>query len=189
MVHRSGFLFAAALLVCQVAIGSDWKLAGQLQNKGKSERLFYDADTFTKTEAGFQFWVKAIPISELDAQIKKQGNALIVRAATKLKSGYVPPFMGLNSIRAKAKTENELRSMVSEGIVDEITANDPSTRRASVLLFEIDCSHQKIRVLDGRNFDAKDNPLPLPETLSQEWRYITPDTNSSRWVELFCTRR
>jgi hypothetical protein len=142
-------------------IASDWKLYGC--SEGKKDTLYcnyYDISSIDTIENGnIKIWIKALQLPNG----KKNNIEISNQTVDKISKGYIPPFAIVN----KLKEYNNIITL-------ETLANSRVNAK-SQMLFEVDVTHKKMRMLSITLFNNK-GEIKSKNTNEQKWDYISPDS-------------
>ena len=156
----------------------DWKLYGSSTiTQAETDICFYDANGITwKSDKLVRVWVKCLlqaDIEKIDTN-KGPGKAIIEESAQKVARHYLPPI---------ATIENANADQLVDFTFYEVVADLGNPQPRGRIYYEINCSENMLRELSisiqtkGR-ISSKDEP--------RDWKYIAPETNSSRLAKLLC---
>jgi hypothetical protein len=176
-------LVLAAFGTATAANAPDWRYAGYTEVNGAPHHLFFDADSVTVTSGKtIRVWTKAISQKNLDVPRKDEDPAFADRSARKLSSGYTPRFLQLPSVQKKYPDKTALRELAGRFTRYETKANSPVVPDALRMYFEIDCSGQRILLLQA--FDERGQQGEI----RPDWQFIAPDTNAQWLSMMLCAR-
>jgi hypothetical protein len=172
-------LFVAAMSMgTSPIIPSDWKYVGDsVVGGGGGPPRILTHDFYLSSELKrlpnkhVQVWTKSIAVTDMDkAQLDE---AAIQRAARKVTTGYMPPFVSMMSI-----PKQRVDVIAFEEQADE-AAIQPRMRA----LWEVDCEAQMVRslsivVTDRGKFGTSDKP--------DDWQHVVPETSGQWLMQLVC---
>ena len=169
------------------AEASDWKLAGYADSEAtKDQFLYYDTESIIKNNGNVTFWVKAIERRQLDKAVnsKKLNKIYLEETAEKIAKYYAPPIYSTKRYQKYVSDPKVYLDSVIENTLYETVVNKSDPPIKAKYLWEIDCKSKQIRALQINLSNAKDN-ISIFHGQSH-WTYISPDTNTESWHELFC---
>jgi len=155
----------------------DWKLYGGATIDQKAEVCFYDANGVTwKSDKLFRVWTKCLlraDILKVDTK-KGPGKAIIDESAKRVAHHYVPPI---------ATVENAVADLLVDYTFFEVVADLGNLEPTGRMLYEIDCSEDKVRWL---SLFIQRNGAQYNKNTPGDWEYIAPETNVARLAKLLC---
>jgi len=107
------------------------------------------------------------------------------KAAQKIAVYYAPQFLLLPSVRSQYDTTT-LSDAAVDMTADEVMANTPDIRIFNKLLFEIDCTAKRFKLLEVTLYDESGNPKYRPTRPNAEYQFVAPDTNGEWLSMLVC---
>jgi hypothetical protein len=157
----------------------DWKFYGGASIEGNSDFCFYDAKGVTQTpDSHIRVWTKCLREKDLDSIDPKTelGDRVVKNTAQKIVEHYEPPIAGI---------ENLSYDQIMQTIQYEETADISPIEPHARIFYELNCSEQMLRELSIYiRAGGKDGFVDRPS----EWKYASPETNSTRLVKILCAR-
>jgi hypothetical protein len=169
------------LVLSRAAVGQstdvDWKFYGTASlGKSDNETTFYDSKgVIRRLDGHIEVWTKGL--HERDIQrVENSDKKHVERVATKLLTGYEPPYATVATVDRDLK----ITLMQLEDVANNAQVN-PTMR----MLIEIDCGAQMFRWLSV--YLSMGGKKGFSETPS-EWQHIGPETNAIVLKKLLCPR-
>jgi hypothetical protein len=183
---RKSFLGIAVCILSTAATASaepaqvlsvDWKLYGAAAVDG-SDLCFYDAKgVVQKTDGHIRVWTKCLSIKDMNSiDIKTDFDGKILEnTVEQLYHHYVPPY---------ATIETTDFDQAEDIILSEEKANIGNVAPVSHILLELNCSERMMRELSIsiHTTDGKSGSTDEPTN----WKYVAPETNGMRLLQLLC---
>jgi hypothetical protein len=141
--------------------------------------MFYDRESLVRRpDSHIEVWVKELPDFDIDrSENSKSGHkGFIDRVATKILSGYEPPYASVAEVN-----EGLLYVIVSA----EDVANNTDVKPTMRVLLEVDCPGRLCRALSV--YLVKGSKRGFSDTPGQ-WGHVPPETNIAALFKLLCPR-
>ena len=172
-----GVIIASFTLVANASC-SDWKYYGGTEIKYKAILLvFYDLNSIKITDKYIKVWIKSVSESDIDIFVSDDNRmkSTYNKSQYKVDSGYLTPYSKV--------TPEVTTSLDFYFVLFEEAANNSSLSVKNKMLYEIDCSENKMRVLNIMSFG---NGEIVEINDMTEWSYISPDSNTETLGKILC---
>ena len=174
-------LLITTLLNGAEAQGADWKYYGRGDMpKGETVMKYYDAESFERLPDGHvRAWTKDISLSEVERTMNLE--EVSKRAASKIKAGYVPPYILSNP---KPEPSQDVNMRI---IVWEEAANYDVIKPKQKVFYELDCKAKKIRNLSIISY--KNDGGTETKSDIDTWIYSKSEPNIETLRNILCKHR
>ncbi len=174
-------LLSAPFLHGAEAQGADWKYYGRGDlPKGETVMKYYDAESLERLpDSNVRAWTKDISLSEVERVMNLE--EVTKRAASKIKAGYVPPYILSNP---KPEPGNDVNMRI---IVWEEAGNYDVIKPKLKVFYELNCKTKKIRnisIISYKNDDKTEAGSDI-----DKWIQISPGSNSETLHKILCKQR
>jgi len=175
--------FAAAALSLIVGLneagGAEWKYFGGSTATGEVVLFYYDAESAQMTTAPcIQVWTKAVKQSEIDGILNREEDQIIAATVEAYAGGYQPPYLSTVEVFNRDKH--------LEVIAWERAANRPGIPSQAKLLYEVDCTENKIRVLSVVSYAKDGTGTRSGSGAKAPWKGIVPESDAERLGKMLC---
>ena len=182
-------LLVAASLLAGKARASDWQYAGFIKSGDVEAHQFLDSASVSRPSPDVaRVWVKAVQVRVFDQYFKSHHELMVEKAARRVAKNYVPRFLTLETVSAKYGP-TQLQDAVVDITTYEVAANEPDIQASSKLYFEIECSGQRIKLLQGIAYSDRGVIQRGGRKPSAEYQFIAPDSNGQWLSQLVCRSR
>lgn len=172
------------------AYASDWKVIGGAQIGKETLVTFFDAESVKHQDETVRVWVEGVPVKTLERIFKIEHNEKLIEAtARKVATGYVPPYVMLQSDKGKYPNAKAFQDDIVDVTSQEVIVNTMGVRVASKFYFEIDCKEKRIATLSVSIFRKDGSLEKSSDSHSPEYSYISPDSNGERLSQVLCPNR
>jgi hypothetical protein len=179
---RNILFFAAALsliVVLNEADGAEWKYFGGSTATGELVRFYYDAGSVQPTTApGIQVWTKVVKQGEIEGILTREEDQIIAATVEAYAGGYQPPYLSTVAVFNRDKH--------LEVIAWERAANRPGVLSQAKLLYEVDCTENKIRMLSVVSYAKDGTEVRSGSDAKAPWKDIVPEGNAERLGKMLC---
>src|ERR1700690_829073 len=169
-------LLAAIIFIgflCSNSEGVDWKFyESSMDADRQSKYFFYDAESVEYlSDNVVRVWITGIKNDDL---MKHIDDAINKKAATKIKSGYVPPY--------SVKNDKSLLSYTTF----ELVADLPTIKKNTAYM-EVDCKAKRHRTIATRGYNQDGNQVH--DDRPSEWAYVRPGSIERALRRIRCKGR
>jgi len=191
VIHIRTLIAFLLLLPLPEAYASDWKVIGASQvDKETVEVLFFDAESVKQQDDTVRVWVEGVPKKTLgDIFNQKHNEKLIEAVASKLVTGYVPPYVMLQSLKGKYSNTKVFDDDRLDVMSEEVIVNIMDVRITSKIYYEIDCKEERIAPLSVILYRKDGSLKQSSDSHSPKYSYIVPDSNGERLSQVLSPKR
>ena len=182
------FLVATSLFTSNVW-ASDWQYAGFIKSGDVEAHQFFDSEGVSRVSPDIvRVWVKAVRVRVFDRYFKSHRKLIVEKAARRVANNYVPRFVTLGTVNAKYEP-TQLKDVAVDITTYEVAANESDIQASTKLYFEIDCSGQRIKLLQSIAYSDRGVIQSPGSKPSAEYQFIAPDSNGQWLSQLVCPSR
>ena len=155
----------------------DWVYYAEMMQNNESYFLFYSSNSVKANQDGnLKVWTKAVATKDIQKSFTV--NKTHITSDSKKTITLLPNHTEIYKLDNLNDTSMSL--MFSEYVVNNFDVN-----QQTLLLNELDCKNEKLRVPAIRIYEGKNEPI-VDDNQNSKWRYITPRTFDSLLMSLIC---
>lgn len=154
------------LLVSINLCAADWRYVAE----SDSEVSFIDLDSVTISNGMIRYWLKDVELKTLSKA--GENKRLIDVSGRKVVSGYIPPALKFENVKAKI---TDWTGVVASVIHYEVCANQGDVAFSARSYWELDLKEKRVRGLSVSMKDKK-GVMKTTDAPDIKWYYIPPDS-------------